>query len=262
MKLGKEIVGIIILVLLTFCSCTSDPIDSLPILKKITEISVDGSSNTTNFIYEGNKIVHIAKVDKFLKFYYTGDLITKVEDLNTLSQRLNTLIYTYSNGLLTKITSSDQYVIAYIHNEDGSIYYEKITQTSNNLEVKNYHGVLYFQNGNLIKDERTFDDAGTGIISKNTISLEYDSKKNAMKNVLGFDKLLDYATIISTNNVLVRIDVASVRNSAEDQITSSAKRIDSQYKYNSNGYPIAIISENVMLGSSDSKHLKSQLFYN
>lgn len=262
MKKVKEIVGIVIVVLMTLCSCTTDPIDQIPMLKRIVEVSVDGSSNTTTLVYDENKIVSIDKVDQLLKFYYTDDLITKVEELDKTTQHLNTLNYSYSEDQLTKITSSDNYIINYIHNGDGSVSYEKLTKDSNNLEVRNYHGILYFQNENLVKDEKTLDDAGQGISSKNTVSIQYDTKRNALKNVLGFNKLMDYSKAISSNNDVIYSEVSSVRDIDNDQITSSVKRIDSKYKYNSLGYPTEIVSEKIVFGGSDSNHLKSQLFYN
>ncbi len=262
MKKAKGIVGVVVVLLMTLCSCTSDPMEQVQFLKKIVEVSVDGTSNTTFLAYDGNKLVSIDKVKKLSKFCYTGDLITKVVELKKTNQHLNTLEYSYLEGQLTKITSSDNYVISYSHNSDGSVSYEKITKDSNNLEVKNYHGILYFQNENLVKDDKTLDDAGSGVLAKNTFSFEYDYKNNALKNILGFDKLLDYSKAISSNNEIVGTAVSSIEYTDDDQVISAIKRIDSKYQYNSSGYPTEIVSENIMFGGSDSNHLKSQLFYN
>jgi hypothetical protein len=262
MKKVKEIVGIAIVTLITLSSCTTESIEPVLMLKKIVEVSVDGSSSTTNLNYNGNKIVNIDKVDQLLKFYYSGDLIIKIEEIVKSTEHTNTLDYSYSGGQLIKITSSDNYVVNYVHNNDGSISYEKRTKDSNNLEVKSYHGVLYFQNGNLIKDEQILDNTGSGILSKNEISLEYDNKSNPLNSIVGFSKLLNYQQAISLNNSVVYIESSTVRLINDDQIISSIKRIDSKYQYNSNGYPTEIVSENIVFGGSDSKHLKSQLFYN
>jgi hypothetical protein len=262
MKKFKEIVGILIVVLITLCSCTTETIEQAPMLKRIVEVSVDGSSNTTTLNYNGNKIATIDKVDAFLEFYYTGDLITKIVEFTKSNSQKNTLEYSYSDGKLTKIISSDNYVINYVHNTDSSISYEKLTKDANNLEVKIYHGILYFQNGNLSKDERIFDNTGQGVLVKNTVEIAYDAKKNVLNSVLGFNKLLDYSKVISANNAITNIETSSVKNAGDDQVTSSIKRYDSQYEYNSNGYPTEIVSEKIIFGGSDSKHLKSQLFYN
>jgi hypothetical protein len=264
MKKVNLIIGLVSLFLITLSSCSNENVDQVQVqlLKKIVEVSVDGSSNTTTLNYDGNKIVNIDKVDKISNFYYSGNLITKIVELDKATQHINTLDYSYSEGQLTKIASSDNYVINYIHNTDGSVSYEKVTKDSNNLVVKNYHGILYFQNENLIKDDKTLDDAGNGILAKNSINLEYDYKSNALKNILGFNKLLDYSKIISSNNDIISTAVSSVKYIDDDQVISSIKRYDSKYQYNSNGYPTEIVSENILFGGSDSNHLKSQLFYN
>jgi hypothetical protein len=262
MKKAKEIVGIVVVLLMTLCSCTNESIEQVSMLKKIVEVSVDGSSNTTFLTYDGNKLVTIDKVDQLSKFYYMDDLITKVVEFDKTTQHSNTLEYFYSKGKLTKITSSDNYVINYVHNSDGSVSYEKLTKDSNNLEVKNYHGILYFQKENLVKDERILDDAGKGILATTTLSFGYDYKKNALKNILGFNKLLDYSKTISSNNEILGTAVSSIKDIDENQVISEIKRYDSEYQYNSSGYPTEIVSKNILFGDPDSNHLKSQLFYN
>lgn len=262
MKKLKEIVGILVVVLMTLCSCTTETIEQVPMLKRIVEVSVDGTSNTTTLNYNGNKIATIDKVDAFLEFYYTGDLITKIVELTKSNSHTNTLEYSYSVGKLTKIISSDNYVINYVHNSDGTISYEKLAKDSNNNDVKIYHGTLYFQNENLIKEEKIFDNTGIGVLVKNTVEIAYDAKNNSLNNILGFSKLLDYSKEVSTNNTIINIEVSSIKNADDDQVTSSIKRNDSQIEYNSNGYPIEIVSEKIIFGGTDSKHLKSQLFYN
>jgi hypothetical protein len=264
MKKANKIVGILVVVLVTLCSCTNEKVDQnqVQLLKKIVEVSVDGSSTTTSLNYDGNKIVNIDKFDAYIEFYYTGDLITKIVESDKTLQHNNTLNYSYSDGQLIKITSSDNYVINYIHNNDSSISYEKLTKDSNNLDVKIYHGVLYFQGENLIKDDKTLDDAGKGVLVKKSVSVEYDYKNNALHNILGFNKLLDYSKIISSNNAIISAESTSVNNLEDNQIISEVKRFDSKYQYNSNGYPTEIVSQNIIFGDSDSNHLKSQLFYN
>ncbi|TRX20649.1 hypothetical protein [Flavobacterium franklandianum] len=262
MKKVKEIVCIVIVTLITLSSCTTEAIGPVLMLKKIVEVSVDGSSSNTNLNYNGNKIVNIDKVDVLLEFYYTGDLITKIVEFNKLASHKNTLEYSYSDGKLTKIISSDGYVINYIHNNDGTISYEKRTKEAANLEVKIYHGVLSFQNGNLIKDDQILDNTGNGILSKKEISLGYDNTQNPLNNIVGFSKLLNYQQAISLNNSVVYVESSTVQLINDDQIISSIKRIDSKYQYNSNGYPTEIVSEKIIFGDTDSKHLKSQLFYN
>lgn len=255
-------IGIVVVILITLCSCTTETTEQVSMLKKIIEISVDGTSNTTTLTYNANKIATIDKVDTFSEFYYTDDLITKIVESDKTTQHINTLDYSYFNGKLVKITSSENYVLNYIHNSDGTVSYEKLTKDSNNNDVKMYHGTLYFQNENLIKDDKFLDDAGKGILAKNILSKQYDNKKNALHNILGFNKLLDYSKTISSNNDISSTETSSVKHIDDDQVISAIKIHNSKYQYNSNGYPTEIVSEKIMFGVTDSKHLKSQLFYN
>lgn len=263
MKNANIIIGLLSVFLITLSSCTNENVDQtqVQLLKKIVEISVDGSSNTTLLSYDGNKIVNIDKFDKHSEFYYTGDLITKIVESDKTNQHVNTLQYLYLNGQLSKITSSDNYVINYIHNSDGSVSYEKLTKDSQNKDVKINHGTLNFQSGNLIKDDKFLDDAGQGILAKNSISLEYDYKNNALNNILGFEKLLNYSKTISPNNDVASTETSYVKHLAEDQVISSIKTYNNKYTYNLNGYPTVIVSEKFLFGGENSNHLKSVLFY-
>ena len=264
MKNRNRIVCFVSVLLIILSSCTNESVALVPVqlLKKVVEISADGSSNTTLLTYNGNKIVSIDKVDAFLTFYYTNDFITKITELDKSNQHLNTLEYVYSNGDLTKIISSDNYMLNYSHNTDGTVSFEKVTKDLNNNDVKIYHGKLYFQNGNLIKVDKFLDDAGAGILSENTINSTYDSKNNALYNILGFNKLLDYSEIISLNNTLSSSVTASVKYIDEDQETSSIMMNSSTYQYDLNDYPTEIITQNILFSGKDTKHVKSQLFYN
>ena len=264
MKKVIKIVGILVVVVITLCSCTNEPVEIIQpqLLKRIVEVSVDGSSNTTTFNYNGNKIVNIDKVDAFLEFYYTGNEITKIIEFNKLSKHTNTLQYSYVEVKLVKITSSDNYVLNYIHNNDNTVSYEKVTKDAQNKEVKIYHGTLYFQNDNLVKDEQVLDNIETNILSKKSLNVVYDNKRNALYNILGFSKLLDYSKSISTNNPLNCSETSYVKFIAEDHIISAFKLDKSISIYDTLGYPVEVVSENSIFGANDSNHLKSQLFYN
>lgn len=97
-KIIKHI-GILVLVLITLCACTNEPVDQdVPMLKRIVEVSVDGSSSTTTLNYDGAKIVNIDKVDAFLEFYYTGSLITKIVETNKTTSGKTLWIIIISTG--------------------------------------------------------------------------------------------------------------------------------------------------------------------
>lgn len=263
MKKTNKLLWPVAVFLITLCSCTNENVGQIQLqfLKKIVEVSVDGSSNTALLAYDGNKIVNIDEFDVHSEFYYTGDLITRVVKSDKTNQHVNTLQYSYSDAQLTRITSSDNYVVNYIHNKDGSVSYEKLSKDSQNNDVRIYHGTLFFQGTNLSKDDRFLDNSGKGILAENIRSFEYDNKNNALSNILGYSKLLDYSQTISSNNVMRSSIISSIKDVNEDQVTSSIKIITSKYKYNLNGYPVEIVSEIPIFGENNSKHLKSGLFY-
>jgi hypothetical protein len=256
-------IGILIVVLTTLCACTNEPIEQeVSMLKRIVEVSVDGSSSKTTLHYNGIKIASIDKGDAVLEFFYTGSLITKIIETNKETSHINTLDYYYVEGILSKITSSDNYVVSYTHNKDGSVSYEKWTKSANNTAVKEYYGTLFFDNENLVKEERVNEDSQKGLLTTKTLNRFFDNRNNALRHILGFDKLLDFAKTASSNNCILHSESYSEKHLDTDQIISSIKRVDNKIKYNATGYPIEIISENRVFGDSDSKHLKSQLFYN
>ncbi len=264
MKKTKEIIGILIVVLFTLCSCTNETVEIIQpqLLKKIVEVSVDGSSTITTLNYSGNKLQNIDKPDAFLEFYYTGNEITKIIEFNKASKLTNTLQYFYIEDKLVKITSSDNYVLNYIHNNDNTVSYEKVTKDAQNNDVKIHHGTLYFKNDNLIKDEQVLDNVETNILSKKSLNIVYDNKKNALYNILGFSKLLDFSRSISTNNPINCSETSYIKFVEEDRIISAVKLDKSISTYDNLGYPLEIVSENNIFGVYDAKHLKSQLFYN
>jgi len=256
-------IGILVLVITTLSSCTSETVEQdVPMLKKIVEVSVDGATTTTNLNYNGDNIVSIDKVDAHLEFYYTGSLITKIVEINKTTSHKNSLDYTYVDGQLNKIISSDNYIINYKQNKDGSISYEKWTKDSNDVAVKVYFGTLFFQNGNLVKDEKVIEDLKKGIVTTKTLTSVFDNRNNALHHILGFDKLLDFAKTASSNNCIIHSESDTEKKLENDQIISSIKRFDKKIQYNASGYPTEIISENIVFGGSDPNHLKSQLFYN
>jgi len=133
----------IVFLFFTFlCSCTNEDNNQVLFLKQIVEVSADGTSNTTVLNYNGNKIASIDNVEMHSDFYYTANLITKIEKFDKVEKHSNTLEYNYNNGELVKIISSDNYVINYVHNNDGTVSYEKVTKDANNNDIIVFHGML------------------------------------------------------------------------------------------------------------------------
>jgi hypothetical protein len=254
---------IVIILITVFFSCTNDLDDKVLMLKQIVEVSSDGTLNTSVITYNGNKISSIDSDTKRSDFIYTNNLITKIEEVNKGNNQLTTLQFSYTNTNLVKITSSENYVMNYIHNNDGTISYEKLTKNSNNTDVRVFHGTLFFLSTNLKKDEMIMDNTEANVISKNVVSLEYDIKRNALRNILSFDKLLNYNKSISLNNIVNSTEENEINNTNTNQITSSITSYKSVNKYNTDGYPTEILSEKLFLGNGGgTNHLKTLLLYN
>lgn len=247
----------LLLVFFILFSCSSnDETDQQKLLKSIVEILEDGSSATTLFTYDGNNIKSIDEVDKSTVFAYTDNLITEATIVDKTTQNQIKLQYLYDNDRLIKIESSENYIINYDHNSDGTVSYEKIQKDSGNNIVSHLHGVLYFENDNLKKDERSFYDPDSYVKITESENFEYDAKINPMRNVLGFDKLLDYSKHVSPNNSTSFWKSYTVDYLVEDQVTSSALGYQSDYKYDSDGYPTRADTEKPFLAKGNSKRVK------
>ena len=262
MKKVIQDVTIFSIVLLSLTSCSSDDeVAELKLVRQITDISANGDSKTSVFNYNGNKIISVESNDQQIEFTYTNDLITKIIDVNLTTQHQNTLDYTYTNDELVKISSSDNYIMNFTHNTDSTISYEKKTVNSNGNEVLVYHGILYFQNDNLTKDERTMDDTPITILSKSEVTYVYDAKNNPFHNITGFTKLLNYFDTISTNNAVNGTKQASVNYLDTEQATSSIVPYNNVYQYDNSNYPTQIVSENPVFGSGITNYIKSMFYY-
>ncbi|WP_073352686.1 hypothetical protein [Flavobacterium xanthum] len=244
---------------LTIYSCSNDNHDSMKLLKKVVETSEGGTAETTLYTYKGNQIVSMDGANKRTDFTYTEDLITKRVTQNKTNQLLETINYSYFEGKLVEVISLGKYRIKYVHNADKTVSYEKFSIASGNQQVKEFHGKLYFENENFIKDERILDNTASGTLIEYTVSFDYDAKYNPLYNIVGYKKLLDYNEEISSNNSLISTVITSV--SKDDQITSSANFYTTSFKYDLDNYPIEQVSENSVATNGNGGYLKTEYYY-
>lgn len=243
--------------LCVFYSCVNDKSGNAKLLAKLIETAEDDSSVTTIFSYNGNEIVSAENAKERLNYTYTNGLISKIVTKNKSDQSIITVDYKYENEKLITVKSSDNYWINFIHNTDGTVDYERFTLNAKNQEVKLYHGIISFKDGNLIKDKRTLDDTAVGIVTTKNLSFEYDSKKNPMHGILGYDKLLNQNQFVSINNSIISVVENSTTN-ALDQIISSARFYKSTFEYDTDDYPSVQISENA---TGNVGYLKTEYYY-
>lgn len=229
------------LIALTSCSNNDDNESSksassiLP--KKVTVIYSDGDSSVETILYDGNKIVSITEEDgSVTKYTYTGNVITKAEEIDEKGELDGTTEYIYTNGkLATSIEKnpgeSYYYKAKYIHNADGTVSYDQFRGLISTGTEEEYGatGKYTIKEGNLIKLEVSYYG------SERAYVYEYDTKNNPFKNVLGFNLLLQ-DTDLSLNNLVKETGTSgSGANTSTNTITYT-------YKYDANNYPTERVS--------------------
>ncbi len=247
----------------TLTSCTDDADETVQVklVQKIIEVNKDESTSTVDFTYDGNKIVTIESESTSKTFTYTGNLITKIIEVNTLTQAQTTFDYSYTNDLLTKVVNSDNYTLNYTHQANGTITSEKTTTDTNNNTIVLWRGILSLNTNNVIENNKTFENSGINVLEKKELSFIYDSKVNPLRNIVGFNKLLDHSEIISANNYTANIVISSAKYLDRDEEVSSLVQITKQYTYDKQGYPKEALSTKPVFGNENPNHLKSVYFY-
>ncbi|MNK42008.1 hypothetical protein D3C87_606860 [compost metagenome] len=170
-----------------------------------------GTNSKGTLTYDGNKILNIVREDSKTVFTYSGDVIIKQEEFsieNGKEIKNEEVSYSYENGKLkTRVFREsisaeypDGYFIekvVYTHNSNGTIsYINYAVDNVKKTESKDGEGTLTYKDGNLIKTE---EKSGSSIT---TLVFEYDSKKNPLKNILGFNLLLNEIDGFGINNIV------------------------------------------------------------
>ena len=197
-------------------SCSGDENSSsednfiLPKTISVTNQESPQDNKVSTITYDGNKIVSIISLGEKTVFTYDGNRIVKQEVfdiyLNGNKIKKTDVSYTYENGKLktrllrkgftTKYPDGEYiYKTVYIHNSNVLISYIYYTVNQDTkAEIKSSEGTLTYKEGNLIKEE---DIDGSLVYAR---SYEYDTKNNPLKNILGFDLLLNELPY-SINNI-------------------------------------------------------------
>lgn len=232
----KKLLYLFVASLLVFTSCSkddnnsSDPASSILVKKRIY-INDKGVSSSEDIVYNGNKIVRITEQDgSVFKYTYTGELITKTEEIDAKGVVDYTTEYSYTSGKLAtsveKNTNAKYYYkTTYIHNTDGTVSYDNFRGTFETGTEEEYGatGKYTFKDGNLVKLEVSYYGEERSHV------YEYDTKNNPFKNVTGISLLLDDGTAV--NNVVKETGISgSGANISTNVITYS-------YKYDANNYP-------------------------
>jgi hypothetical protein len=216
------------------------------LLKKTIKAYLNKSVITTNYTYDGNKLVSITnnsgKVNSY--FTYTGDVITTIEYKFPDGRMFyrNTYEYDSKNRLIrcikVDLMNSDVYMDTkdvYHYNEDNTIL---VISSSGNSQAElstDGSAVMTFSNGEI--SEITSTDGWNKTYT-------YDAKNNPLKNVLGIDKIS-----FTMGKVLGNLHNV-VSGTIGDEVT-----LVSVITYNSDNFPVK--TEDTSYGEVSS----TELFY-
>lgn len=134
----KKIISILSLIAIVFTSCSNDEnqspvIVSSTLVKKIANIKGDNVVYSENITYDGNKIISITNENGYeTKYYYTGNLITKQEEIDANGKLDITTNFIYAEDkLITSIIRKEGLLnydkIEYVYNLDETISYKRVS---------------------------------------------------------------------------------------------------------------------------------------
>ncbi|TBX70391.1 hypothetical protein EZL74_04235 [Flavobacterium silvisoli] len=187
----KKILVLTVLSTLLFTSCSSS--DSSPaaendvLMTKSIATYDNGTPITTTYVYSGKKIQKSMSSNGYYeKFYYTGDLLTRIDyfDDSDVWIYKETYDYNSNNQLISygwiELTNDYGSRELYTHNSDGTI---SVTKLYGNASVQSNFsdsGTIYLNNGDVSMID--MDSGGMYMYS-------YDSKNSPFKNITGLDKV-------------------------------------------------------------------------
>jgi hypothetical protein len=255
----KKLLYLFSAVALTLTSCSSDDDSnnsSGTLLTKIIETYDDGTVETTDFEYNGNKIVSVSS-DLDLRdetiYTYTGDLITTEEYFfdDGIDSFEEVIDYEYdSNNRLIKSIRTDQYgdieTDNFTYNSNGTVSF---TTTANSTTIAS--GIIYF-NGNQPYKKEITENPGTAFEVSWVEESTFDLKVSPFANVTGF-----YKIIIGTPSY-TRGYPGIAGNSLDFSIDNTLEE-RSTYTYNGNNMPASEINIDFDNGDNNST---LQYFYN
>jgi hypothetical protein len=195
----KKILCLLIVAIGLFWSCIPNPeenpdpevfVNTNVLLTKTIAVFNNGNVITTNYTYDGNKLVSIIDnnvSDPRNEYYtYTGDLITKIESKAIDGTIVETEVFSYNSD--NKLTSE---VVSNLIDNNGDKY-NYVYSTDGTISVTQFIGNATTQTQLNSTETITFADGEVATIissSGNNLTYTYDSKNNPLKNVTGMDKI-------------------------------------------------------------------------
>lgn len=237
-KIMKKLICSACFIALSLTSCssggdssTSSESDVL-VTKTAETYANDGSVITTNYTYNGKKMVKATDSDGYYETYtYTGDLLTRVNYLSDLDELEETETFTYNaNNKLVSYVRAELFDDSgvketFVYNSNGTIstttYSGDATSQTNVLNTS----LINFSGGE-VSVTQLF--SGSTLVSTHTYT--YDTKNSPFQNVTGYDKIavLEVESVGLNHNILTD----SYNEFGNNYITTSV------YTYNSLNFPL------------------------
>ena len=246
--------------LLVSCSHDDDILQSTTnsgiLLQKQIEI-VGNQSSTSNFDYNGHKIISQTDSVKSFTYEYTNNLITKITFQafdHPDHKREQILQYNTNNELVQMIelyhygpNAPTGFKSVYAHNSDNTISYNQFKGDLNNQEIPNGSGIYFLNQEGEVAEQKQFST--NGILSF-AVNFTYDAKNAPFSNVIGYDKLF-------YKNEGKRRNITSIfMDNENDPI-----EVVNNYGYNNDNFPTNLIIDHI--DSNGSIQTKSvQYIYN
>lgn len=233
----KTIFFLSTILLVGFTSCSSDD-DSNPnptsdiLVKKVIYQGEDSFNEEITFTYNGNKLLQGVYDDGTIeKYYYNGDLITKIEYVFEGDVEEQDLFSYDSQGRLVEHKYQDliedfEDKSLFVYNDNSTITKTNITGSIDNTQTTGFESTITMLNNEISTIVQT-----DGL----TYTYIYDTKNSPFKNVTGYSKI---AYSIQSDFEL--------HGSAKNIITineNNSSYTSNMITYNSSDYPVSIASQ-------------------
>ena len=261
----KTILSIFAFTLISLTSCssddsaTTDPGTATDVLvKRIirSQEDTEGFNDIITYTYDGNKLLEANYLDGTKeKYYYTGDLITKVEYLfEGQIEAQDLFVYDAAGKLIeSKLQDFDddsEEKELFVYNNDNTITKTYITGRLNNPSTTGQVSTLTLDNDEIVKI------VNNGVGGK-TYKYSYDTKNSPFKNVTGYAKIA-YAFHGDFELEGKKHNIASIKNETDNQNYTV-----NTMQYNSDDYPTRVVSDAIFFSGNPTnvETLTVQYFY-
>jgi len=223
--------------LFALTSCSSDDNSSTDsntstdvLIKRIiyTQEDPEGFNYDITYFYNGKKLVEANYVDGTKeKYYYTGDLITKIEYLYDGEVEDQDLFVYNSDGNLIEYKDQNGDRFLYSYNSDNTI-----TETC-------FVGSTPYTKTLTVENDEISKVVYNGLVT-GTYKYSYDSKNSPFKNVTGYAKIA-YAFAEDFELEGRSHNIALVRNE-----TDGLDYMKNTFQYNSSDFPTSVVSQSYL----------------